>query len=231
VPSTSIANLLFVLSNHFTVRDHLYLSSDYSLPTSQTLAHDHFGRLDIDFLDLFLPVRISSLSRARVFLWLAFHYHEAPSANPFDDDHARQNVGFIPKLAVLSEEEFEQENVDPEDERDYATKMTKLRMEFLAKNAQTAENNNPKDRKGITKLKTNASSPGKSVPTKRERSDADSLEDPNTDQVDRLSSTPPCSCSQNSLPNISSRPSFAEKKTQRSDATRNPDCAFRFLNV
>ncbi|KAI0257299.1 hypothetical protein BJV78DRAFT_1277848 [Lactifluus subvellereus] len=170
VPSTSIVNLLFVLSNHFT-----------------TVAHDHFGPLDIDFLDLFLPIRISSLSRARAFLWLAFHYHEAPSANPFDDEHARQNVGLIPGLDVLSEEEFEQENVDPEDERDYATKMTKLRMEFLAKNAQTTEGNNSKDRKGVTKLKARASSPGKSVLTKRERSDPDSsVEESNAEEIDHL---------------------------------------------
>jgi hypothetical protein len=154
------------------------------------VAHDHFGRLDIDFLDLFLPIKISSLSRARAFLWLAFHYHEAPSANPFDDDYSRQNVGLIPELFPLSEEGFEQENVDPEDERDYATKMTKLRMEFLAKNAQTTESNNAKDRKGVTKLKTRASSPGKSVPTKRERSDPDSsVEEGNTEEIDHLSTS------------------------------------------
>jgi hypothetical protein len=39
-------------------------------------------------------------------------------------------------LVSLSQEEFEQENIGPEDERDYATKMSKLRMEFLAKNVQ-----------------------------------------------------------------------------------------------
>jgi Ino eighty subunit 1 len=153
------------------------------------VAHDHFGRLEIDLLDLFLPIKISSLSRARAFLWLAFHYHEAPSVNPFDDDHARQNVGLIPELVILSEEEFEQENVDPGDERDYATKMTKLRMEFLAKNAQATESsNNPKDRKGIAKSKAKASSPGRSIPTKRERSDPDSsVEEGNVEEIDHLS--------------------------------------------
>lgn len=161
------------------------------LTSTQTVAHDHFGPSDIDFLDLFLPIKISSVSRARAFLWLAFHYHEAPFANPFEDEHARQNVGLIPGLVVLSEEEFEQENVDPEDERDYATKMTKLRMEFLAKNAQSTEGNNPKDRKGITKSKARASSPGKSVPTKRERSDPDSsVEEGNAEEIDHLGTAP-----------------------------------------
>jgi Ino eighty subunit 1 len=138
------------------------------------VAHDHFSSQDIDFLDLFLPIKLSSPSRARAFLWLAFHYHEAPSANPFDDDYAKSHLGFIPELIPLSGEEFEKENVDPEDERDYATKMTKMRMEFLAKNAQGGEGNNPRDRKGVPKSKLRPPSPGKSIPTKRERSDPDS---------------------------------------------------------
>ncbi|KAI0001778.1 hypothetical protein BJV77DRAFT_1063176 [Russula vinacea] len=165
VPSTSIVNLLFVLSNHFT-----------------TVAHDHFGCRDIDFLDLFLPIKISSPSRARAFLWLAFHYHEAPSLNPFEDQHERKHLGLIPELAPLTEEEFEKENVDPEDERNYATKMTKLRIDFLAKNAQGAENNN-KDRKGIAKSKVRAPSPGKSIPAKRERSDPDSAVEDESDHL------------------------------------------------
>ena len=156
-------------------------------PLSQTVAHDHFGRQDIDFLDLFLPIKLSSPSRAQAFLWLVFHYHEAPSSNPFDDEHARNHLGLIPELTPLSEEEFEKENVDPEDERNYATKMTKLRMEFLAKNAQGNEANNAKDKKGVTKSKVRPPSPGKSVPTKRERSDPDSAtEEGNAEETDRI---------------------------------------------
>ena len=146
------------------------------------MAHDHFGCRDIDFLDLFLPIKISSPSRARAFLWLAFHYHEAPSLNPFEDQHERKHLGLIPELAPLTEEEFEKENVDPEDERNYATKMTKLRIDFLAKNAQGAENNN-KDRKGIAKSKVRAPSPGKSIPAKRERSDPDSAVEDESDHL------------------------------------------------
>ena len=151
------------------------------------MAHDHFGCQDIDFLDLFLPIKISSASRARAFLWLAFHYYEAPSVNPFDDQRARKHVGHIPELVPLSEEEFEKENTDPEDETDYATKMTKLRFDFLAKNAQQGgeanNSNNNKDRKGIAKSKVGAQSRGKSISTKRERSDPDSAVEDESDQL------------------------------------------------
>ncbi|KAH9065902.1 hypothetical protein EDB87DRAFT_904102 [Lactarius vividus] len=170
VPSTSIVNLLFVLSNHFTA-----------------VARQHFGRLDVDFLDLFLPVKFSSLSRARAFLWLAFHYHEAPTANPFSDPHARQRPGLVPEFVPLTDEEFELENVDPEDERDYAAKMTKLRIEFLAKNARASEGQNPPGKKSVARSKGRALSPDRSVLAKRERSDPDSLpEDGNVGDVDLL---------------------------------------------
>lgn len=89
----------------------------------------------------------------------------------------------IPELIPLSEEEFENENVDPEDERNYATKMTKLRLDFLAKNAQAGENNtnsHPKDKKGTAKSRVRAPS---LVPAKRERSDPDSAVDDEADQL------------------------------------------------
>ncbi|KAI9462310.1 hypothetical protein BJY52DRAFT_1166929 [Lactarius psammicola] len=169
VPSTSVVNLFFVLSNHFTA-----------------VAREHFSRPDIDFLDLFLPVKFSSLSRARAFLWLAFHYHEAPTTNPFDAPHARQRLGLVPEFAPLTDEEFELENVDPEDERDYAAKMTKLRIEFLAKNARASEGQNPQGKKGGAKSKGRALSPERSVLAKRERSDPDSSpEDGNMEDLGR----------------------------------------------
>jgi len=109
--------------------------------------------------------------------------------NPFDDQHARKHLGLIPELVPLSEEEFEKENIDPEDERNYATKMTKLRIDFLTKNAQqggennNSSNSNPKDRKGIAKSKVRAPSRGKSIPTKRERSDPDSAVEDDSDHL------------------------------------------------
>ena len=157
------------------------------IPAFQTVAREHFGRLDIDFLDLFLPVKLSSLSRARAFLWLAFHYHESPSTNPFDGPPARLRPGLVPELVPLTDEEFELENVDPEDERDYAAKMTKLRIEFLAKNARASEGQNPQGKKVVAKSKGRASSPARSVLTKRERSDPDSSpEDGNAEDADLI---------------------------------------------
>ena len=187
------------------------------------MAHDHFGCRDIDFLDLFLPIKISSPSRARAFLWLAFHYHEAPSLNPFEDQHERKHLGLIPELAPLTEEEFEKENVDPEDERNYATKMTKLRIDFLAKNAQGAENNN-KDRKGIAKSKVRAPSPGKSIPAKRERSDPDSAVE---DESDHLGTSFHFLFNLR-FTNLTPRPYFTQKTTRD---TQPIPCAFRLLDI
>ena len=105
--------------------------------------------------------------------------------NPFDDQHARKHLGLIPELVPLSEEEFEKENIDPEDERNYAAKMTKLRIDFLARNAQQGgENNNnnssnAKDRKGIAKSKVRA--PSRTM--KRERSDPDSAVEGDSDHL------------------------------------------------
>jgi len=165
VPSTSIVNLLFVLSNHFT-----------------TVARDHFGCQDIDFLDLFLPIKISSPSRARAFLWLVFHYYEARSVNPFDDQHAKKHVGLIPELVPLSQDEFEKENMDPEDERNYAVKMTKVRVAFLARNAELAGELTSIRKGTIAKSKVGAPS---RIPMKRERSDPDSAAEDDSDQLGR----------------------------------------------
>ncbi|KAI0036663.1 hypothetical protein K488DRAFT_33502, partial [Vararia minispora EC-137] len=114
-PSTSIVNLLFVLSNHFTY-----------------LVHEHFGRHDVDFLDFFMPVHFSSASRARAFLWLAFRYYEGTTPNPFDDTPGTSQKG-IPRLVALSPAEFETENVDTQDEKAYGEKMCKYRQDFLSK--------------------------------------------------------------------------------------------------
>ncbi|KAI0321098.1 hypothetical protein OF83DRAFT_1202421 [Amylostereum chailletii] len=139
VPSTSIVNLIFVLSNHFTA-----------------IAEDHFGAQDIDFLDLFLPTKFSSASRARAFLWLIFKYHEGATPNPFDDAPSHPNPNLIPNLEPITEEQFELENVDTPPEKDYGAKMSKFRLDFLAKNAEAAlaeETLPDKDKKGKGKGK------------------------------------------------------------------------------
>jgi Ino eighty subunit 1 len=87
---------------------------------------------DVEFVDLFLPINISSAARARAFLWMIFHYHEGPNlANPFADDHARRNPGKVPWLLRLSREEQAQENVDPPEELEWGRKMAQARSRFL----------------------------------------------------------------------------------------------------
>ncbi|EPQ60889.1 hypothetical protein GLOTRDRAFT_113402 [Gloeophyllum trabeum ATCC 11539] len=115
-PPTSVVNLIFVLANHASVR---------SLP--------HFDP-PTDFLDLFMPVELSSASRARAFLWLIFHYLEGTDVpNPFCDEYARQHPGKVPRLRHITPREMEEENMDPPDEIEWGRKMSQLRSQFLQK--------------------------------------------------------------------------------------------------
>jgi len=97
----------------------------------QSLMPVHFEP-DVEFVDLFLPISISSTARAKAFLWMIFHYHEGPNlANPFADDHARRNPGKVPWLLRLSREEQLQENIDPPEELEWGRKMAQTRSRFL----------------------------------------------------------------------------------------------------
>jgi hypothetical protein len=96
----------------------------------------HFDNT-LDFLDLFLPINMSSASRARAFLWLCYHYLESSSdhvglKNPFADPHTAHPKK-IPPLIKLTQEEMAQENVDSEDEVAWGEKMLLQRKEFQAK--------------------------------------------------------------------------------------------------
>ncbi|KAI0001896.1 hypothetical protein BJV77DRAFT_970175 [Russula vinacea] len=114
IPPTSVVNLIFVLVNY-----------------SSSLMPVHFEP-DVEFVDLFLPINISSAARAKAFLWMIFHYHEGPNvANPFSDDHARRNPGKVPWLLRLSREEQMHENVDPPEEVEWGKKMAQARSRFL----------------------------------------------------------------------------------------------------
>jgi len=116
IPSTSVVNLIFVLSNHVA-----------------PLAKIHFNA-SLNFLDIFLPGNLSSMDRAQVFLWLMFHYLESPAAqNPFHDEHSRNNPGKVPVIRRLSDAEMEMENVDTPEEVEWGNKMSNLRNEFLHK--------------------------------------------------------------------------------------------------
>ena len=95
------------------------------------MAQKHFDP-PVEFLDLFLPINLSSLSRARVFLWLMFHYLQGPDKpNPFDDEYSRLHPGRVPRMIPLSREEQAQENVDPPDEIEWGKRMSALRSKFL----------------------------------------------------------------------------------------------------
>ncbi|EIN13525.1 hypothetical protein PUNSTDRAFT_48473 [Punctularia strigosozonata HHB-11173 SS5] len=114
---TSIVNLVFVLANN-----------------SPSVAQLHFTPgTQYDFLDLFTPIPLSSASRARVFLWLCWHYlqsYRTPNVpNPFDDPGTRA----CPPLAPLSASEAAAENVDPEDEQRMGADMAEKRRLFREK--------------------------------------------------------------------------------------------------
>ncbi|KAG5648132.1 hypothetical protein DXG03_006086 [Asterophora parasitica] len=140
VPSTTVMNLIFVLANHSAVSRHSTL--DYtSIPELrflQPIGHLHFAD-NIDFIDIFLRENVSSLSRARAFLWLCYHYLESPAAgsdDDYDDDSPTNPFGDsrrgnTPTFVFLSNTEIAQENVDPEDEKELAEKLVTQRAEIL----------------------------------------------------------------------------------------------------
>lgn len=114
VPPTSIVNLIFVLTNYST-----------------SLSPLHFDP-PVEFVDLFLPINISSVARAKAFLWMIFHYHEGPHlANPFADEYALRHPQKVPWLQRLSQEEQRRENVDPPEEIEWGRKMAAQRSQFL----------------------------------------------------------------------------------------------------
>lgn len=106
--------------------------------TTQPIGHRHLSG-NLDFTELFSRESVSSLSRAKAFLWLCYHYLESPSSdneddydgegscNPFNDGRGRDAPTFIP----LSESEAAQENVDPNDEKILGEKLVLQRTEIL----------------------------------------------------------------------------------------------------
>ncbi|OSD06055.1 hypothetical protein PYCCODRAFT_1464738 [Trametes coccinea BRFM310] len=123
VPPTSIVNVIFILASHATA-----------------IARSHFdSQANVDFLDLFTPVPISSASRARVFLWLCFYYHEGTSDNPYSDEHAGGNPDRAPRLVPLTPGEAAAENVDSPEEHQRGIDMTDIRRRFLESQARGEE--------------------------------------------------------------------------------------------
>jgi Ino eighty subunit 1 len=91
-------------------------------------------------LDLFLPRDLSSVDRARAFLWLIYHYLESPKPpNPFDDEYSRKNLGKAPFLRYLSDAAMEKENVDTPEEIEWGNMMSGQRNAFLQRLVSSME--------------------------------------------------------------------------------------------
>ena len=101
------------------------------------LGRTHFDQ-GLDFLDLFMPINISSQERARAFLWLVYHYLEDPdhptssastsSSHPQNPFHPT-----FPPLHMLSASEMGRlgENIDLPEEIEWGNRMCNERMDFL----------------------------------------------------------------------------------------------------
>ncbi|KAF5368501.1 hypothetical protein D9758_002419 [Tetrapyrgos nigripes] len=121
-PPTSVVNLVFVLSNH-----------------AAPLASIHFDG-NFNFLDLFIPKALSSVDRARTFLWLMYHYLEPSNTpNPFNDSFSRQNPPKAPQIRTLSDQEMDRENVDTREEIEWGKHMSGRRNLFLQKLVSSLE--------------------------------------------------------------------------------------------
>ncbi len=110
----------------------------------QTIARAHFPpRAAIDFLDLFTPVRISSKSRARAFLWLCCHYHEGSSPNPFSDPDSEDPPDKVPPFDHFADASAKAENIDTSEEHQRGLDMTDLRRRFLETKAKEEFSRDP----------------------------------------------------------------------------------------
>ncbi|KAK5076829.1 hypothetical protein LTS08_006000 [Lithohypha guttulata] len=171
VPRTNPVNLIFVLSQ-----------------AANEVSQMHF--LDkIDFFDLAIRPSISSHSRAVAFLWLMWWYlesdftKEAALNNPFGPGECREGQDpenpddiplLVPKLEPITEQQGDDENVDPQEEIDFGAKMTQERERFNAKAEEDAAlegNGREFEHKGIKKLKRTARDMGDDI----DSSDIDSV--------------------------------------------------------
>ena len=154
VPRSNAVNLIFIMSQY-----------------APKVSEQHF--IDkVDFFDLAMRATITSKSRARAFLWLMWWYlesdftREAAANNPFgpgswaegqDQDNPGELPVIIPPLEHITEEEGDAENVETEEEREFAEKMTAERKRLNAENENAppltmADPNNP-DHKVVKRLK------------------------------------------------------------------------------
>ncbi|RMZ86817.1 hypothetical protein DV736_g5957, partial [Chaetothyriales sp. CBS 134916] len=164
VPRSNAVNLIFVISQ-----------------LASKVSERHF--IDkVDFFDLTMRATITSTSRARAFLWLMWWYLESKFTkeealnNPFgpgeyktgqDPNDPEAIPVLVPKLEHVSEEEGEAENVDTEEEKEFARKMACERKRIMESNATErplvmADPGNA-EHKGVKRLKRTAGGDDESI--------------------------------------------------------------------
>lgn len=121
-PRTNPVNLIFVLSQF-----------------APKLSESHFFP-PRDFFDLFMRPTLSSLSRAKAFLWLIWWYlesdftKEAALKNPFGAGQAEKGQDMplkVPPFTHITDAQAEAENHDTEEEIAYGEVKRKERMKIL----------------------------------------------------------------------------------------------------
>ncbi|KAJ9106315.1 hypothetical protein QFC21_001460 [Naganishia friedmannii] len=138
VPPTSVVNLIFLLGlGHETVTEtffapgnivdrHNLLAARATQPGGSV---NENGKLHI--LNLFTVINIPSRERAKMFLYILYHYLESDTGhNPFAD---ADRPGEPPLLHVLNDDEYAAlgENIDEEEELDWGAEMRARRIESL----------------------------------------------------------------------------------------------------
>lgn len=123
-PEAILARLRSKLSPPTSAPHVISVLADYTYHIGKT----HFSE-QLDFIDLFVRTDVSSLSRARAFLWVCYNYLENLST---DDDYdeesvpnpfADQRLVNEPSFCLLTPEEIALENVDSEEEKTLAEKL------------------------------------------------------------------------------------------------------------
>ncbi|RMZ82832.1 hypothetical protein DV737_g1865, partial [Chaetothyriales sp. CBS 132003] len=164
VPRSNAVNLIFVISQ-----------------LASKVSERHFAD-KVDFFDLTMRATITSASRARAFLWLMWWYLESNFSkedalnNPFgpgeykegqDPDDPEAIPILVPRLEHITEEEGEAENVDTEEEMEFARKMTAERKRIMESNATEpplvmADPGNA-EHKGVKRLKRTVGADDESI--------------------------------------------------------------------
>ncbi|EJC98698.1 uncharacterized protein FOMMEDRAFT_149067 [Fomitiporia mediterranea MF3/22] len=132
-PTTSVFNLLFVLTQH-----------------TAGIGTSHFNEdAGLEFTDLFQPVPVPSAERGRAFLWVVFHYLEsAATPNPFSDPPPEEGDSsseskdirpMAPRMHRVDPSMLVNENVDLPEEKEYGEKMSEHRRQFLETDRERQE--------------------------------------------------------------------------------------------